>query len=98
MDGVRHRDHSSEKVMLRKGELVSRGKMYDVKDGTTGLGKTGLIDPNLSNLIDYPIPIHFLVAKSNSMRGFVRPSVHPSVRWSVGPSVGHAFLGNREFK
>ena len=30
----------------------------------------------------------FLVVKSNSIRGFVRPSVGRSVGWSVGPSVG----------
>ena len=29
----------------------------------------------------------FLVAKSNSIRGFVRLSIRPSVHWSVGPSV-----------
>ena len=39
----------------------------------------------------------FLVAKSNSIRGFVRPSFRRSVCGSVGPSVGHAFLENREF-
>ena len=36
----------------------------------------------------------FLVAKSNSIRGFVRQSVGPSVRGSVR----QAFLENREFK
>ena len=48
----------------------------------------------------------FLVANSNSVRGFLRPWVGPSVRPSdrrsfcpsVGPSMGQAFLENREFK
>ena len=34
--------------------------------------------------------LSYLVAKSNSIRGFVRRS--------VGPSVGHGFLENRKFK
>ena len=37
----------------------------------------------------------FLVAKSNSIRGFVRPSVGPSVRRSVAVSSEHATYGDR---
>ena len=44
------------------------------------------------------VKLIFLVAKSNSIRGFVRPSVRGSVGPSVRPWVGHAFLENLEFK
>ena len=40
----------------------------------------------------------FLVAKSNSIRGFVRRFVGPSVGPWFRPSVGHAFLKNSKFK
>ena len=38
--------------------------------------------------------VHFLVAECNSIRGFIRLSVHPSIGPSVSMSVRQAFLKN----
>ena len=49
------------------------------------------------NEVEFPSQETFLVAKSNTIRSFFRPSVGPS----IGPWVRHAFLkyrGNGDFK
>ena len=38
------------------------------------------------------LALWFIVVSHNTIKGCVRPSVGPLVRWSVNPSVGNAFV------